>query len=77
MKDSALSVYSAVVAWTLASMLSTLPVSANCGPLKLAGLSGGACQTRPTAPVSRFSELENFQPAQPAVSSPASYGKLL
>ena len=66
-----------LVACTLASMLSTLPLRANCASLKLAALSGGVCQMKATAPESRLMGLENFQPAQPAVSRPASYGKLL
>ncbi len=39
--------------------------------------AGGTCHTKATAPESRFNELLNFQPAQPLVSSPASYGKLV
>ena len=52
-------------------------VSVKFGPLKPARASGGACQMKATAPESRFSELLNFQPAQPPVARPLSNGKLV
>ena len=72
MNDIADSVYRPLVALTLASMLSTLPVRAKLAPLKVAGFSGGACQIKPTAYESSTSGATNFQDAQLPVAMPLS-----